>query len=492
MTSKCLMLLGSCSDAGKTMLVAALCRLLARRGLKTAPFKSQNMSGNAFITSEGLAISRAQAMQAEAAGVVPAGDMNPIMLVPRFPSGYQVTVRGQSWGVYRPAEYDELKKDLKKPVIEAFHSLLGRHEAVIIEGAGSCSEINLKERDLVNFGLATALNAPAVLVADLSRGGVFAQIAGARVLMDEAEQRIFRGVIVNKLRGSKERLAAGLKTIEQFIGRPVLGVVPFFDDLSIDSEDSLSVEPGQRPPRQPKARAVNVAALNLGLWGDLLDLNTLDKTPELILNFLQRPEELSPDYNAVVLPASPNPLAAARALWERGWPGVLKNFRARGGHIWALGASSYILFDQLELNGESVPGLGLLKGQGRLEPDPRPRVLAGTLALFEAEPLSGYRDFNADFATERPLDALVDEYPPLMAGFWENEAGLAALPLIGSLENGALRLAMVNAARQTKGLTALAGPSESPWSRRQRQYDLWADHVESHLDLERIMEIMQL
>lgn len=493
MTSKCLMLLGSCSDAGKTMVTAALCRLLARRGLKVAPFKSQNMSGNAFITPNGLALSRAQAMQAEAAGVTPVSDMNPIMLTPQAPSGYQVTVRGRCLGLHRPEEYACLKKDLKKEVLEAAHALLSNHEAVIMEGAGSCSEINLKENDLVNFGLATALKVPSLLVADVSRGGVFAQIVGAKALMTEDEMQVFQGVIVNKLRGVKERLSSGLKTVESLIERPIIGVIPFLDGLEIDPEDSLNLEPGRRPGKPLNPQAVNVAALDIGLWGDLLDLNTLDKTPELVMNFPRRPEELSRGYEVAALPASPNPLAAARAIRELGWLEALNNFRGQGGHVWAFGSSCFIMFDQLELNGDSAPGLGWLKGRVILEPQPQPRVISGTPGLFEAEPISGYRDYTAEFEIDRPLNSLLDEHPPLTAGFWEDEAtGLIALPLIGSLENAPLRLAMVNAVRRSKNLPALTGPAKSAWSQRQKQYDLWADHVEDHLNLNKIMEIMHL
>ena len=237
--AKSIMVQGTMSNAGKSVLVGGLCRVFRQDGYKVAPFKSQNMALNSFITKEGLEMGRAQVMQAEAAGIEPEVSMNPILLKPTNDTGSQVIINGEVAGIMSAAEYYEKKRDYIPAVMEAYRKLEERYEIIVIEGAGSPAEINLKENDIVNMGLAGMVGAPVLLVGDIDRGGVFAQIVGTVELLEEEERKRIKGTIINKFRGDKEILRPGLDMLSERTGIPVCGVVPYFY-LDIDDEDSLS------------------------------------------------------------------------------------------------------------------------------------------------------------------------------------------------------------------------------------------------------------
>ena len=237
--AKVIMVQGTMSNAGKSFLVAGLCRVFMQDGYRTAPFKSQNMALNSYITREGLEIGRAQAMQAEAAGIEPTVDMNPILLKPTSQSGSQVIVNGEVRGNQNAMDYYAHKKELIPEIEKAFGRLSSAYDIIVIEGAGSPAEINLKENDIVNMGMARIADAPVLLAGDIDRGGVFASLYGTVKLLEEEEQKRIKGFIINKFRGDREILKPGLKMIEERTGIPVMGVVPM-ETLDLDDEDSLS------------------------------------------------------------------------------------------------------------------------------------------------------------------------------------------------------------------------------------------------------------
>jgi adenosylcobyric acid synthase len=237
--AKAIMVQGTMSNAGKSLITAGLCRIFRQDGYRVAPFKSQNMALNSFITREGLEMGRAQVMQAEAAGAEPSVLMNPILLKPVSDMGSQVIVNGEVVGNMRPDEYFQYKRRLIPEIIRAYHTLADANDIIVIEGAGSPAEINLNNEDIVNMGMARLANAPVLLVADIDRGGVFASIYGTVQLLKEEERSLFRGILINKFRGDIEILRPGLTMIEKLTGVPVLGVMPYMD-IAIDDEDSLA------------------------------------------------------------------------------------------------------------------------------------------------------------------------------------------------------------------------------------------------------------
>lgn len=239
MKNRVIMIQGTTSNAGKSLLAAGLCRIFAKDGLRVAPFKSQNMALNSYVTADGLEMGRAQVTQAQCAGIAPDVRMNPVLLKPTSDSGSQVIVMGEVVGNMPARDYYAYKHKLKEPILEAFHSLAAENDVIVIEGAGSPAEINLKQNDIVNMGLARMVGAPVLLAGDIDRGGVFAALAGTHLLLDEQERRHLKGVIINKFRGDVTILEPGLQMLEEIIHTPVVGVVPYLK-VDIDDEDSLT------------------------------------------------------------------------------------------------------------------------------------------------------------------------------------------------------------------------------------------------------------
>src|SRR5262245_5862379 len=237
-----LMIVGTASHVGKSILVTALCRILYQRGIRVAPFKSQNMALNSYACRDGSEIGRAQVVQAEAAGMEPEADMNPILLKPMSDRQMQVVLQGRVHGTMSATEYYERKSFFLGKCLESFHRLTSKFDVIILEGAGSAVEVNLKDRDIVNLPFAKAVGSPALLVADIDRGGVFASIVGTFALLDDEERKLLRGFIINRFRGDLQLFAGGTEFLERHTGRPCLGVLPYIESLRIDQEDSVSLE----------------------------------------------------------------------------------------------------------------------------------------------------------------------------------------------------------------------------------------------------------
>src|SRR3989338_4587655 len=242
---KSLMLQGTSSHVGKSILVAAFCRIFKEHGLRVAPFKAQNMALNSFVTRDGGEIGRAQAFQAEAAGLEPAVDMNPILLKPTSDTGSQVVIHGKVYANMKAKEYHKFKKEAAKYVIESYRRLAQKNDVIVIEGAGSPAEINLRENDIANMGLAEMVDAPVILIGDIDRGGVFASLVGTMELLTPSERKRIRGFIINKFRGDLKLLEPGIDFLQQKTGLPVFGVVPYLKDISLPDEDGVALDRGQ-------------------------------------------------------------------------------------------------------------------------------------------------------------------------------------------------------------------------------------------------------
>ena len=312
MAAKAIMIQGTMSNAGKSVLTAGLCRIFRQDGYSVAPFKSQNMALNSFVTREGLEMGRAQVMQAEAAGVEPSVRMNPILLKPSSDMGSQVIVNGEVLGDMRASDYFRHKKERGPQILTAYRSLAEEHDVIVLEGAGSPAEINLKADDIVNMGMARMARAPVLLAGDIDRGGVFASLYGTVALLEAGERAMVKGTVINKFRGDAALLRPGLTMLEELTQIPVVGVVPWLE-LDLDDEDSLS-------PRLTSGRRealLDVAVVRLPHISNFTDFNALGRHPAVGLRYTDRPEDLGrPDL--VILPGTKSTLADLDWLRRRG------------------------------------------------------------------------------------------------------------------------------------------------------------------------------
>ena len=360
-----LLVAGTNSDAGKSVLAAGLCRWLARQGLRVAPFKAQNMSLNSFVTPGGAEIGRAQVMQAAAAGIEPTADMNPVLLKPGSDRRSQVVVLGQPAAEADAVSYRSMAAGLREVALASLERLRRDFDVVICEGAGSPAEINLRATDVANMGLATAARLPVIVVGDIDRGGVFAALYGTLALMPPADQELVSGFVINKFRGAPELLASGNVMLEQLTGRPLLGVLPWTDGLGLDAEDSLSLSRPSPPtpfPRQGK-EVLRVSVVRFPRVSNFTDIDALAAEPGVLIRFATEPAELA-DADLVILPGTRATVADLDWLRGRGLAAVITE-RARAGRPVLGICGGYQMLardidDRVESRAGQVAGLGLL------------------------------------------------------------------------------------------------------------------------------------
>ena len=359
-----LMLLGTGSDVGKSLVAAGLCRAFTRRGLQVAPFKPQNMSNNAAVTRDGGEIGRAQALQARACGLQPHTDMNPVLLKPQSETGAQIVVQGQVRGSARGAEYQAIKGSLMPDVLDSFHRLSQSAELVVVEGAGSASELNLREGDIANWGFARAASVPTVLVGDIDRGGVIANIIGTHRLVSREDRALLRGFLINKFRGDTSLFASGSALIRRETGLRDLGIIPFFPAArDLPAEDVLALD--QSAAAKPDAR-VKIAVLRLARISNFDDFDPLAAEPGVELVFVQPGEVVPVDADLVILPGSKATLADLAFVREQGWDVDLQAHVRRGRPVLGICGGYQMLGahiadpEGIEGPPSSAPGLGLL------------------------------------------------------------------------------------------------------------------------------------
>ncbi|MCD2519632.1 cobyric acid synthase [Massilia sp. G4R7] len=371
-----LMVQGTTSDAGKSTVVAALCRLLARQGVAVAPFKPQNMALNSAVTLDGGEIGRAQALQAIAAGIAPHTDMNPVLLKPSSDTGAQVIIHGRVRAEMNARDYHQYKTVAMAAVLESHARLLARYEAVVVEGAGSPAEINLRDRDIANMGFAEAVDCPVVLVADIDRGGVFAHIVGTLACLSESERGRIVGFVINRFRGDIALLEPGLDWLEAQTGKPVLGVLPYLHGMYLDAEDAVQ-------PAQAGAGAFRIVVPSLPRMSNHTDFDALRAHPEVDLRFV-RAGEAMPPADLVILPGSKNTRGDLAWLQAQGWPAYLARHLRYGGKVIGICGGFQMLgrtvADPHGVEGAagSSAGLGLLDIETELAREKR-------LALLEAQ-----------------------------------------------------------------------------------------------------------
>lgn len=357
--AKAIMVQGTMSNAGKSVIAAALCRIFREDGYKVAPFKAQNMALNSFITEEGLEMGRAQVTQAEAAGVKPSVLMNPILLKPTNDTSSQVIVNGRVWENLSAQEYYKQKKVLVPEVKKAFDQLSAENDIIVIEGAGSPAEINLKENDIVNMFMAKMANAPVLLAGDIDRGGVFASLVGTMALFDEEEKSLVKGLVINKFRGDATILAPGLKTLEEMTGKPVVGVIPYLD-VDIEDEDSLT----ERFHRKDKPALLDLAVIRTPRISNFTDFGVFETIPGVQVRYVKTCEELkNPDM--IFLPGTKNTMEDLLWMRQNGIEARIKKFAAAGKPVFGICGGYQMLGETIAdpfgvEHGGTIAGMGLL------------------------------------------------------------------------------------------------------------------------------------
>jgi adenosylcobyric acid synthase len=482
-----LLVAGTGSDAGKSVLVAGLCRWLARQGVKVAPFKAQNMSLNSFVTLDGAEIGRAQAMQAAAAGIEPAADMNPVLLKPGSDRRSQVVVLGHPEAEADAVGYRAHAPRLRQVALDSLARLRDAYDVVICEGAGSPAEINLRETDVANMGLARAAGLPVIVTGDIDRGGVFAAMYGTLALLSPEDQALICGFVINKFRGAPELLDSGLAMLRRLTGRPVYGVLPWQEGLWLDAEDSLSlstrdVEPGPFGTKD----FLRVAVVRLPRISNFTDVDALAAEPGVLVRFATSPADLA-DADLVVLPGSRATVSDLAWLRDRGLATAVTG-RARAGRpVLGICGGYQMLAGQIEDEVESrrgvVDGLGLLPvrvrfGAEKILGRPRGTALGAPVAGYEIHHGIAEVTDPAGSGTEAFLDGC--RRGPVWGTSWH-----------GALENDEFRRRFLAEVAALAGRDFTPAPGTSFAAVREERLDVLADLVAAHLDTAALSRLIE-
>lgn len=495
MQAKVLMFQGTASDVGKSLIAAAVCRIYTNRGYKVFPFKSQNMALNSYVTEEGFEMGRAQVVQAEAAKRSPDVRMNPILLKPRTDSTSQVIVKGKAEDNMSAVDYHKYKVSLRSVIEDVYKEIEKENDLIIIEGAGSPAEINLNDKDIVNMGMASIANSPVVLVADIDRGGVFASIYGTIALLTEEERKKVKGIVINKFRGDIKLLEPGIEMIEKMIGIPVVGVVPHLD-LKIDSEDSLALT--QLSADRDTTKDIDVAIIMLEKMSNFTDFENLSLQSDVSIRYVKTPQDLGhPDL--VIIPSSKNSIEDVKKMEANGMKEALlglvsKNVRFIGiCEGYQLLGKKIIDIDPLCGKQRTVDGLGFLKCQTYLDKQQttsKTKAEINELHLECYEIYTGHTELNEDsdfFARiyERNGKA-VQSYD----GAISKDEKIIGTYLYGLFNNLHWTRKYLNIIRQEKQLPPLSAPKLSISDLKEQEYEKLAIYVMSHLNMEKLDEII--
>ena len=485
-----LMFVGTGSDVGKSVIAAAFCRIFRQDGYHPAPFKAQNMSLNSYATPEGLEIGRAQAVQAEAAGIDCHTDMNPILLKPQSDHTSQIVLNGRPAGSQSASGYfrREGREVLRQAVCEAFDRLASRYNPIVLEGAGSISELNLRDVDLVNMPMAQHADADVILVADIDRGGVFASVYGSIMLLPPQERSRIKGILINKFRGDLSLFDSGRQMLEQLCGIPVLGVVPFFSHIHIEEEDSMSLSQKSMQARQGK---INVAVVLLRHMSNFTDFDALERDARVHLFYTSNPADLS-EADIIILPGSKSTIDDLYHLRRSGMAEAV--IRAHRQHATVLGiCGGYQMMGQwvcdphhVEGDVERMPGLGLLPVTTTIHHlSKQTRQITGILAAAPASMLRGY---EIHMGSTVPLAA---PSPMLHLSDGSDDGYLLNPRCMGTYLHGILD----NPCFTDFLLQPFADKlqQEAPFdyqAYKQQQYDLLADHIRRYVDIPAVYRIL--
>lgn len=497
------MVQGTMSNVGKSVVAAGLCRIFRQDGYKVAPFKSQNMALNSFITKEGLEMGRAQVMQAEAAGTEPCVAMNPILLKPTNDTGSQVIVNGEVLGTMNARDYFKMKKSLVPEVMKAYRKLEEQYDIIVIEGAGSPAEINLKQDDIVNMGMAKMANAPVLLVGDIDRGGVFAQLYGTVALLEEDERRLIKGLIINKFRGDKTILEPGVGMLEKLTQLPVLGVTPYLP-VSLEDEDSLSERLEGRTDTQTVS-LLDLAVIRLPRISNFTDFNVFEGISGVSVRYVSAAHQLgNPDL--ILLPGTKNTMRDLLWMRQNGLEASVLKAHKAGSVVFGICGGYQMLGRQISdpegvEEGGSIRGMGLLDAETVFEPEKARTRVEGRILSIDGilEPLS--QTAVAGYEIHMGRTVIGDGTKPFteiensITGERKQE-GACRENVYGSYLHGIfdqeeVAVRVVRALARAKGITEEMGMEMDFASFKETQYDLLADGLRAHLDMKRIYGILE-
>lgn len=499
--AKAIMVQGTMSNAGKSLLTAGLCRIFKQDGYRVAPFKSQNMALNSFITEEGLEMGRAQVMQAEAAGIKPSVLMNPILLKPTNDIGSQVIVNGEVMGNMSARDYFAYKHKLVPQVMEAYETLAAEYDIIVIEGAGSPAEINMKQEDIVNMGMAKMAKAPVLLVGDIDRGGVFAQLIGTVMLLDEDEKKMVKGLIVNKFRGDKSILEPGLVMLEEKSGVPVVGVAPYLS-VELEDEDSLT----DRFDHKQEVGLIDIAVIRVPRISNFTDFNPFESMPGVSLRYVKQVGELrNPDM--IILPGTKNTMEDLLWMRQNGLEAAVIKAAAKGTLVFGVCGGYQMLGESLS-DPYGVEAGGTIQGMGLIPMDTvfeegktRTRVTGvfeanrGMLAGLEGTVLHGYEIHMGVTTLKARANSLVSITDMVKSGEVSKDGAYAGnvygTYVHGVFDKEAVAKGVVKALGDAKGIDMKDITGVDYQEFKERQYDLLAEGLREHLDMERIYGILE-
>ncbi len=500
--AKAIMIQGTMSNAGKSLLAAGLCRIFRQDGYSVAPFKSQNMALNSFITEEGLEMGRAQVMQAEAAGIRPSVKMNPILLKPTNDVGSQVIVNGEVLGTMSARDYFKYKKKLVPDIMKAYQELSDEYDIIVIEGAGSPAEINLKNDDIVNMGMAKMAKAPVLLVGDIDRGGVFAQLIGTVDLLEPSERDMVKGLIINKFRGDKTILDPGVKMLEERSHIPVVGVAPYMN-IQVEDEDSLT----ERFDRKQSAGLIDIAVIRVPRISNFTDFNPFESVEGVSLRYVQHVSELkNPDM--IILPGTKNTMEDLLWMRENGLEAAVLKAAAAGCIVFGICGGYQMLGDTLS-DPYHVEAGGKIRGMGLLPMDTvfasqktRTRVtgeflpMKGTFAALSGVSLEGYEIHMGESVRKEgilPATKLIvagnqPEETKTEGAFHENVCGTY---VHGVFDKEEVVEALIRILGERKGIDVSSMTGIDFAAFKETQYNILAAELRKHLDMKKIYSILE-
>jgi adenosylcobyric acid synthase len=483
-----LMIQGTTSDAGKSTLVTALCRLFVRRGIAVAPFKPQNMALNSAVTQDGNEIGRAQAVQAYAAGLEPHVDMNPILLKPNTDTGAQVIIQGKAVGNMNAVGYHEYKSIAKVAALDSYHRLADQYQAVLIEGAGSPAEINLRARDIANMGFAESIDCPVIIIADIDKGGVFAHLVGTLDLLSQSEQDRVIGFVINRFRGDISLLQSGLDWLEERTGKPVLSVLPFLKGFHLESEDAVA----KSPIKTDTNAKLNIVIPIMPRTSNHTDWDALRLHPDVQVTLVGANESIPP-ADLVILPGSKSVQSDLAFLRQEGWEDYLNKHLRYGGKVIGICGGYQMLGEQLldplglenqHANTQSK-GFGLIPMETTLKEEKQLRQRHGQLTLAAESKVTGYEIHSgvSSFANETHITHFAELENGDKEGYISDDGNIIGTYLHGVFDHPEALQALLNWA----GINQAATFDYDQY--RNSEINRLADSTEQHMDIDALIEL---
>ena len=504
--ARAIMVQGTGSDVGKSILVCALCRVFRQEGLKVAPFKAQNMSNNSYVTVDGREMGRAQVAQAEAAGIQPEAEMNPILLKPSGNNGSQIITMGRPLRHMTANEYYKNKDSMLEIAKEAYQSLSNEYDVIVIEGAGSPAEINIKDNDIVNMKIAEIADAPVILVTDIERGGSFAWIVGTLELLDSDERDRVMGVIINKVRGDMGILESGIDMLEERINKPVLGVLPYFTNIDVDDEDSMNLDKRNRASESSESQ-IDIAIIRLPRISNFTDFDILIREKSLSVRFVEDARSIgNPDL--IIIPGTKNTIGDLESIKESGIANAVTGLANSGTMVIGI-CGGYQMLGKVILDPENAEsktletdGLGLIDVSTLFRMQKNTHQVKATLhdrgtdifkGLNSDNKITGYEIHMGETellnGTAPFLKILErsDKEVSMDDGAVSSDGNVIGTYLHGIFDNNEFRLELINKLRKNKGLSTMLAEELNSVD-KEREYDKLADWFREHVNMDLIYE----